>query len=233
MRVLITRPEPGAIAFADRLVKLGHHVVSEPILFVSQVEHSPDLPSDLAAIVFTSANAVRCFGGECAKVPVFVPGAATASVAEEHGWTDLRVAGGNATSLLMVIRKTLEVGCGTILHLMGRDIAVDVRRELTSRGYTVEARMVYQATPPPIFPARAARQLASGEIDAALFFSARTAIVFGLLLTPEIRTSLKRVRALALSKRIASELPENAFASVEVAERPDSDAMLELLERSS
>ncbi|WP_298213574.1 uroporphyrinogen-III synthase, partial [Acidocella sp.] len=77
MRLLVTRPEPGASATARRLAALGHSPVLLPCLAITP------LPARLserpAALIVTSGQAVPALPARLAGVPVYAVGDATAA----------------------------------------------------------------------------------------------------------------------------------------------------------
>ena len=91
MRVLVTRPEPGASRTATRLVAMGMEPIIRPVarpsVQVSGVEWA--LSRGWGAAVVTSANAIRALGsmqgalGHFTSKPLFVVGNATADAARK------------------------------------------------------------------------------------------------------------------------------------------------------
>lgn len=158
MRVLVTRPQPGADSTAAALRALGHEALVLPLLTTESLAWPP--PSTLPdAVLLTSAASVRHAGpgaDALRRLPAHCVGAATAAAARAAGWQDVRQGPGTAQALL----DTLG---GRVLHLAGEDRTAVV----LPPGLTLEIRTVYRAClmPMPALPAA----------DLALLYSARTA----------------------------------------------------------
>ncbi len=176
MRVLVTRPEPGAAATAARLVALGHHVLTAPLLTIEPRDWQlPETPVD--ALVLTSANAPRLWSDRLAPLrhlPVFAVGHATAVAARRAGFTDITAGEDGASALPALLARR---GHGRLLHLAGEErTPID-----WPPGVAVEARTVYAALPADAFAEGVAAALAASAIDVVLLFSPRTAAVFASL----------------------------------------------------
>ena len=170
MRVLLTRPQPGATAARWR--GRGTTVTVAPLLdVVARAWLPPTTMPD--AVAFTSANGVRLAGAAAAPyhdLPAFAVGGATAAAATAAGWRDVRDGGGTVATLFAAASVA---GVGTLLHLAGADrVAAPV-----PAGLTVVVREVYAALLLDL-PAHVAALLDAGRIDAVLLYSPRTAAHF-------------------------------------------------------
>ncbi len=170
MRVLLTRPEPGASATASRLTALGHWVTVAPLLAFAACDWT--LPEDRPdAVVMTSASAAR-FGGlglaALADLPLFAVGAATAAAARAAGFTTVIAGAAGIADLAGVVAAH---GATRLLHLAGEDrMAFD-----WPAGVSVETRTVYAAHLVDDLPAA---DLRDDAIDIVLLYSPRTAAHF-------------------------------------------------------
>ena len=229
MRVLVTRPRRDTADLTERLKARGHRSVPAPLLEIFSEAEAARLPVDPAALLFTSANAVHALD-PLPHLPVFAVGTATAAAAQARGYREIQTADGDGPALLDLIRDSVTPEAGILLHARGRDLATPIAPALEAAGYRVAERIVYRAERVAEFPAPAAREIQDGRVDAALFYSARTAAAFAALLPPEARSGLSRMRALALGASALAELAELGFGSLEQAARPDSEALLDLLD---
>src|SRR5215471_18364583 len=104
MAVLVTRPSPDSDRTADALRARGFEVLLAPMLRFepvplpadlgqeADVEHDDEADRTVGALIVTSANALRAVvpqleGSDLKRLPLFVVGAQTASVAREAGFT--------------------------------------------------------------------------------------------------------------------------------------------------
>jgi uroporphyrinogen-III synthase len=94
--------------------------------------------------------------------------------------------------------------------------------------FSVRRDILYAVTPAEKMPAEILAWLGQGEVDAALFFSPRSAAIFRDLAMKE-RLDLKGVLAVAISPPAAAALAPLAFAGLRTAQRPNLDDFLNLL----
>jgi uroporphyrinogen-III synthase len=162
MRLLVTRPQPGADATAAALQALGHQPLVAPLLATEALAWAP--PAALPdAIIISSAAVLRHAGpglAALAGLPALCVGAATAAAARAAGLADVRVGPGAMQPLL----DGLAQGPFTrLLHLAGAD-RTDVG---VPDGLQLAVTPVYRAVlqPLPALP----------DVKGVLLYSARTA----------------------------------------------------------
>jgi uroporphyrinogen-III synthase len=232
MRLLVTRPEPDAAETAARLRAAGHAAIVRPML---EVAFNPP-PAGLApdSLVLTSRNAVRALAAwpDAAKwhgLPAFAVGGETGALLREHGFRDVRAAGGDAEALIALIEGHAPAELGTILYPAPRDQAADLAGRLGAGGNRMERVEAYRAEPARALGGELARALREGRLDGALFFSERTAAAFvALVAAAGLTESLRRLVFYALSPRTAAPL-RNLAGELHVAGKPDSASLLALL----
>ena len=59
MRLLVTRPEPGASIFAEELRELGHEPILQPLLEFRALNFDPAKLRAAQALIITSGNCLR------------------------------------------------------------------------------------------------------------------------------------------------------------------------------
>ena len=228
MRVLVTRPEPGASRTARRLEAMGYEPVVLPLSETrSLAVDLTTLPAGTAAVVLTSANAVRHAPSELlrrvAALPCFVVGAATAEAARTAGFADVREGPGDADGLARIL--IAERLSGPAVYVCGRLRRPDFETTLVDSGIKIHAIETYDtvALAPNDLPA------AIGPGDAALLYSAVAAEAFAVLAARPEGVGLRRLRLLCLSDRIARPLLSRFGTSIAVAAKPDEASLLSLL----
>lgn len=232
MRILLTRPRDDTAALADKLTAAGHDVLSEPML---EIRFVPGAGVDLEgaqAVLFTSANGVRAFAAAEARrdLPAFAVGEATAAAARRAGFARVESAAGRVDDLARLARDRLTPGAGALVHAAGRDVAGDLAGELGQAGFEVRRAVLYTAEAAQNLSPQTARALKGGEIDAVLFYSARSAQTFRRLIEEAGLTfSLGRVAALGLSHAAVEPVKSLPWARIETAARPDEGEILRLL----
>src|SRR5437762_6648666 len=233
-RALVTRPRAEAMALAEALARRGIEAVIEPLLDIRyRDEPAPDL-AGVQAVLCTSANGVRALARLSRErdVALLAVGEATAARARGEGFAQVESAGGNVEGLAQLVRRRLRPEAGRLLHVAGSDVAGDLAGLLREAGFAVERVVLYEARPVAGFSAPAIAALQSGLIDFALFFSPRTAGVFARLAGQAgIGAALRGVAAVSISAAADRALGELAFASRLVANRPDQEGLLAVLDR--
>lgn len=231
MRVLVTRPEPGATDTARRLAGLGHTALCDPMLRIVATG-APLPPGPFDAIAFSSLNGVRALAGHPERVrlgalPAFAVGARTAAEARRHGFSPVTDCAGDVIALSARLAR-LPAG-SRVLHAAGAERAGDLGGALAPHGITVDVAILYQSLPADALAPAVAAALGAGALDAALHFSPRTvaALLHGVAAAGASGPFLG-LRQLCLSDAVAAPL-RTLGARVEIAAAPNEDALLTLL----
>ena len=238
MRVLITRPRPAATVLAERLRARGHEAIIEPLLTI--VPHS-DGPARLApalegcqAVLFTSTNGVTSFAAasERRNLSAFAVGDGTAMAAREAGFAAVENAQGDVEALAALVERRLNPEGGALVHVSGHVVAGDLAGRLSRMGFTVRSVPLYLAITADALGAPTAAAFRAAEIDAALFFSPRTAATFvRLARAAGIERHCATTAGVALSPAVAAELRGLGWRKIVVAELPTEDAVLKAVDR--
>ncbi len=240
MRILITRPKEDADTFAATLVARGIDVTVEPLLSIQPVI-APQIDLDgVQAILFTSANGVRCFAAASPRrdLKVFAVGDASATSAREFGFGSVESAAGDVGSLASLVADRVKASDGALLHAAGSSLAGDLKSQLETAGYTVRRVSLYDAVPASELSSSTLMNLRLGGIDAIALFSPRSARTFVQLWRQTERSGaeqpgakrmgLAQVTALCLSAAVAREVADLDWRRVEIAAAPDSASLLAL-----
>jgi uroporphyrinogen-III synthase len=229
MRVLVTRPSRDAARSAEKLVALGHRVLTDPVIEIEPLALDVS-GGDYAAIVFTSGNAARIAAGiETLKtIPVFAVGTRTAEVAREAGFLNVGVGAGDVNALGELMAAELPSDT-RVLHLAGEDLAGDLPGRLGQSGIAVETKTIYRARVSVRLQPETASAFREARIDAVLHYSERSAAAFVRLADAAgIGDDIRKTRHLCLSSAVAA--PLKLFGvHPEIADAPEEAALFELL----
>jgi uroporphyrinogen-III synthase len=211
-RVLVLRPEPGASRTVEAARQRGLDPVSAPLFEIEPLAWEALEASRFDALLLTSANAVRHGGDELAKLrslPVHGVGPATAEAARDAGFAIASVGSEGVEQLLASLPSDLR-----LLHLAGQD--------RTDPGDAAQAITVI-----PVYSARAlpSPDLAEAEGSVALIHSPRA----GRRLA-ELVANRDGIAIAAISSA-AAEAAGVGWTAIEVADRPDDEALLALAAR--
>ena len=224
MKILVTRPEPGASETAAALAALGHDVIVEPLLHYVPTGTVPQL-AGVQALAATSAEGVRAFAQIVKRrdLPLFTVGDASATAARQLQFEDVRSAAGDAVALSRLLAN-LDPSNGAVLHLSGRDLA----RTISVKGLEIRRSVLYTAEPAAGLSEKLAAALSADQIDFVLLFSARTAQIFARLMR-QSASRPRKLTALCLSPAVASAL--HGLCPTRIAERPVQSALMALIDQ--
>lgn len=221
MKLLVTRPEPGASATAAKLTGLGHEAVLLPCLTVTPV--TTHLPAKPAALIITSGQAIPALPAHYRQIPTFCVGDATAAKLRMAGFNRVESASGNAEALSrLVITRNIP---GLHVLATGERLGLALAASLRLAGIAVLRRKVYKVSKLARLPEAIRAALASGYFEGVLFYSAETARAFVGLNPPGTRA----LQAYALSPNIEKRLQELPWDTIHIASAPTEADLMALL----
>jgi len=231
LRVLVTRPEPGASRTARRLQQAGFQPIVLPLTeTVALPVDAEFVPGDAVAV--TSANAVRHASNEViaalAALPCHAVGARTAEAARKKGFFSVLEGSGDAEALADSIAMALPGK--EITYLCGRVRFPVFEQRLEAAGVQVRAVETYDTLPVPYSDETILALLSSQPVDAVLLYSAKAAAAMQLLAKqPVLQGAFEKTQVFALSARIAAAFGDSPGKAIHVAPQPDEEALLALL----
>lgn len=235
--MLVTRPQPGASATAERLRKMGYAALVAPATVIEMLPASLPPADRIQALLLTSAAAVQALSANYHHLPLFAVGDATAAAARAAGFVKVvsaarNAAGGDAAGLVTLVRTRLRPEAGTLLFPGAARLAVDILPALRAQGFRVLRRIVYRSIAAPSLSAEAQAALAAGRVSHALFFSpasARALVAQIMSERQEVLLHCTQIEALAISGATAAALAPLQWRRIRVASRPNQDEVLALL----
>jgi uroporphyrinogen-III synthase len=229
-QILITRPEPGASATAARVAALGLVPLVAPVFAVRPTGSVLPRPEDITAVLLTSSSAIPALLSDYHDVPVLTVGDATATRARAAGFSNVVSAAGDANDLASLAKAQLARNARPILLAVGQLQGNALADELRVAGFRVLRRVVYSTVPARALTAPAVAALRSGQVRAALFFSAETAQHFvQLVQRARMGAALQSVEAISIGRPAVMALGQMKWRRIRVAARPNQDEMLALL----
>jgi uroporphyrinogen-III synthase len=235
MHVLVTRPRGDAELLAKQLHALGHTTIIEPLIDITFADGPPLGMNDVQALLLTSANGARAAADRIAErsIHVIAVGPATAAEAIALGFAHVTQSTGEGVdALAKTVSDTLKPAAGALVHVTGTTTAGDLKAALAPAGFTVRTEQLYWARAATGFSKAFTGELTAGRINAATFFSPRTATTFVTLIqNAKHDTSCVNVTALALSEAVALPLRTLHFRRVLAAAQPNTAALLDVLKQ--
>jgi uroporphyrinogen-III synthase len=226
-RIWVTRSAPGADATAARLRAMGFDPVVAPLLDLKPVEGARIDLDSIAAIAFTSANAVRFFAEKSHErgLKVFAVGAATAEAARKARFATVLSTDGDVKALAAAMALRKRELKGVILHPGAAEPAGDLAGALAAQGMEVRSVALYDSVPAEIPPDLIAEL---GQLHGVLLHSPKAAQALARLLK---KTPAPALHAWCLSKAVARPLARIPLAERTSAALPNEDSLLSLLSR--
>jgi uroporphyrinogen-III synthase len=230
MKVLVTRPADDGAEIARMLAAMGHEALLAPLLTV-QIHSGPPLSLDgVQAVLATSANGVRALAGRTPlrDVPLFAVGPQTEAAARDAGFIRVRNADGDAGTLAEKAAEWADPARGLLLHVAGEEGGGALCQALAEKGFAVRREALYQVMAVDRLPPVAALALEQGLLDAALFFSPRSAQIF-VACVQRAGLSARALVAACISENTAKPLYRLDFSEIRIAEAPNQAALLSCL----
>jgi uroporphyrinogen-III synthase len=237
MAVLVTRPHPDNEMTASALRERGFEVVLAPMLRFEPLPLADKLDAYFAAVIVTSANALRAIEpqlGALLKLPLFAIGEHTASEAHRFGFDQVISAEGDAAKLREQVRKRVKAKKGKrLLYLAGQDLSRDLASELGADGFQVVTQTTYRMVVVPALSRETREAFTANEVEAVLHYSQRSARAFLEAARADgVEISALAVPQCCISANVAAILHEAGALKVLTAASPDENALLGALERA-
>ncbi|MEI9410898.1 uroporphyrinogen-III synthase [Mesorhizobium salmacidum] len=233
LRVLVTRPEPGASRTARKLEEMGFEPILLPLTETMALPvDAKAVSDDVAAVAITSANAVRHAPGDLMAVlsnlPCHAVGKRTAEAARKAGFLSVSEGPGDAEALADGLG--IAFSGKAIVYLCGRVRFAAFEQKLEAAHVQVHAVETYD-TIAVSYSDEAILPLISGQsVDAVLLYSAKAAVAMQVLASrPALQKVFEKTRVFVLSARIAAAFGDSAGKAIRVAARSDEEALLALL----
>jgi uroporphyrinogen-III synthase len=118
-----------------------------------------------------------------------------------------------------------DPGAGILLHAAGEDAGSALSEKLTAVGFRTRRQTLYRVEKSAQLPPHASRALRQGEVDAALFFSPKSAALFAECAVRD-GLSTDRLIAICISANTADALKGLAFSEMRIASAPNQTALL-------
>ena len=214
MKLLVTRPQPGADATAARIRAAGHEAVVSPLFEAQPVDWEIDTRKTYDALLITSANAIRHAGQKregLVHLPVFAVGQNSAHIATSHGFNVEYVGYEGVEQLLPHIQAH------KLLWLAGDD---HMDFELP-QSIDMDVHIVYRSVALPQ-PKNFAESVL--KVDYVLLHSSRGAMLFSELISGQ-GIEKKQISIAVFSEKIA-QAAGSGWDKVRVARYPSDEHLL-------
>lgn len=169
--IWITRTLPSGHESAAAFEQAGFKTVTAPLLTVENRAVDQAVPEN-AILIFTSQNGVRAFCEAHSDLreirrdcPVITVGDATAALAKEMGFKNVRSAGGVSDDIAPLISRALDKDA-LYIHISGRHVRGAVTQEIRGLGLRAQRRIYYGSSAVQTLP-----DIDIDKIDVAVFFS--------------------------------------------------------------
>lgn len=237
MRLLITRPAEDAAPLAEALTRKGHEVLLDALIEIVPMDPMPTLAlDDVQAVLLTSANGARALATatERRDIKLLAVGERTAVAARDAGFGDVTSANGDVEDLTKLAIEELDPAKGRVLHVGGAAVAGDLVGALGKAKFQAERVALYEARAATVLGGATIAAMGRGDLDGVLLFSPRTAATFAdLVKAADLDKACRALTAYCLSPAVGAALGGLQFGAVRVAERPEQDSLLALIDTAA
>lgn len=230
--ILITRPEPGATRSARRVKAMGFEPLVMPLQQICALHPekrlaAADLVADLVTV--TSANLFTFldpdFVAELKHLPLFCVGVRTAEAAQRAGFSNIRVAAGDARALAALINGACPAP-SRIVYLCARQRKPDLEDGLRAKGHQISSFEIYSNDD---------LQPQSDQIDEFLQVKPKAALVYSARAATRLSAFLQSLQSgirpdlqfYCLSEAVAKNLPAGVTSFI--SDDPVEASLLALL----
>ncbi len=235
--VLVTRPQPLADFLAKRLHEAGYRPLVEPLLILTPLFTPLPKAPENAALLITSRLVFSVLAVRRRDIapfldrPCYCVGAQTGAEARTFGFADVRVGEGDGRGLVRMIQER-EPEDRPLLHIGGEDVSHEVHDFFSATGRRVVRWTLYKAQAVSSLSAPFKEALEGGGIDAALFYSTRTAQIFVKLVQKAgLGACCAGLTAIGLSEAVVAPLAVFPWQRVLIADEPNEERALSCLFR--
>lgn len=231
LRILVSRPQPGAGRTSKRLAAEGFHPLVEPMLTVATVDVELPRFRPGQAIALTSPNGALRVAQmtEDRDVEVYCIGSATRDEAISVGFKNTHSAEGDSHDLVAYIARNRKPSDGPVLHVANRDAGDRLAGRLRSEGFDAEALHVYRTLAvTKRGPVLSAMLAGTTRVDAMLVHSPKSARTLAALLAPGAPVD---AAIIAISNAAADPLRAASKTPPLVAEAPTDQAIMDALKQ--
>jgi uroporphyrinogen-III synthase len=233
MHVLVTRPQESAHNLITRLQELGHQVIVDPLIHITPINPEDILkvfPVSFEAIITTSQQAIRCLANLTSHrdFSLWCVGGESAKIARELGFQNIHTGQGSSEDLLDKLLATLKPSLDKpLVHVSGDVIRVDMAKALHDKGYPAQNIIVYQTQEATALSAETQNAIKSGNLDAALFYSPRTGLIFqNLCKAAHLKSYCGSMSAICLSDSIKTSITQLPWKNIRIAKKTTTDDLL-------
>ncbi len=229
MHLLLTRPAQDSARLAETLHAHGIKTTIEPVMDILCL---PDVAVDLDGVqglLVTSANGIRAFAARCERrdIAVWTVGRGSAEVTRQRGFSSVKSADGDVSSLASRIRNDVDPAAGALLHIAGTHLAGDLGTTLADMGYDYRRVVLYEARARETMTADAREKLGNGDVTGVALYSPRAARLFCDALHREgLAWRAGTLQVFCLSTAVAEAVSSLNWAETLVAMEPSEDSLL-------
>lgn len=245
VRVLITRPEPGATRTADRVRSLGHEPVLLPLTrTVGRQGGFLRLETrEAGAFAATSGAAIRHWreagiAQNRLGLPLYAVGTATGEAATQAGFSAVHPGSADAAALASKIVADYRAGrlsvtqSRPLVYLAGATRKKDFEAGLAAASVPFETVEIYEIEKISHSTDFLTDTFVNESVDAVLFYSAMAASrFFDAMSGGKFDKTLNNIYYICMGPSVLAAIPEPFTARSAVAEQPDEPSLLALLGR--
>ena len=234
MKLIITRPLADNLKLKTKLEERGHQALLTPLMRIVDRTDAVIRPVAYQAVAISSANAARALTwradtSRLKMLAAYAPGAQSLEAARAAGFIRAVACGGDIKAVAHAIVSDLKPEDGPVLYLSGAETAGDLEGDLRAQGFRTDQVILYDAVAAPTLPREIVDAVRVGDVAGVMLYSPRTAAIWRDLVRAEhFGPLMDDLTHYCLSSAVAAWLEKDW--PCKVAERPDEETLLKLLE---
>lgn len=232
-QILITRPEIDALETAKILNQKGYESFCESFLKIIYRDCKIPNLEKFETVIFTSRHAVHAFcqNTDERNISVLTVGDKTAEEAEKNNFKNIQSASGDLDDLVQLLSR--NVSDKPYLYARGQEVSACLVGSLPK--LDIEEVILYHTEKQQEISLGGAEMLKNMAFSHVLFYSKRTAesFVAAIEAHPQklaLFEGFKGAKALCLGSSMVEYLSVLPWRSIDVADKPNQEALLALLE---
>lgn len=232
MHVLITRPKDESINLEIKLKDYGFKVHKLPIIeittiFENKTQIEEELSKKIRFAIITSPSGAKALVKltNLRDFEILTIGDKTGSILKENGFLNVKIIKKTAENLAKHIVENFTPNDKKIIYFSGSNISFDIIKYLELHKFNASEIIIYNSE--KLLNIDLKFSLIAKQLDAALFFSARTAQIFvDEVITNGIESELVNCTAVCLSNNIAKTLNKIKWKNIITSNQVTEDSLL-------
>lgn len=236
--ILITRPKSEGRQLCLMLSKEKMYSFHEPLtdfifkkIYKININHKIFIISSLQATKAIAKEKI-VYKKFLSEARIFVIGVKVKNALKKIGTKKIEKTFLDSFELIKYLKKN-RLYEKKFIYLCSNVVNKEFIKTLKDEQFQIRKKIVYETIPSHTFSKRLQKLLAEDKIEIVVFFSHYSSKIFFKLISKyELNASLKNIKAVCISKRIADNLKRNySLKTVKISKKPDQTSVIRELKK--